>query len=186
MGRPSTYEPDTYPVLARQYARDGKTDEGIAAAFGINVATLYKWKNKYSELSNALKEGKHVVDAMVESQLFKRAMGYEFDEITEEYIQIGQEKTPATKTKMVRKQIAPDVTAQIFWLKNRKPGEWRDKQEVDHGNITIEVKLPEDFKGWCHIPAVKVDLTNLSELTNETYYSHYNCQDRYMILYGGA
>jgi len=146
MGRPSTYDADTYPELAKQYARDGKTDKEISLAFGISEGCLNVWKNKYVEFYKSLKEGKHVVDAMVESQLFKRAMGYEFDEITEEYIQIGEDKKPATKTRMIRKQIAPDVTAQIFWLKNRKPSEWRDKQDIAHtGNVEIKVELPEQF-----------------------------------------
>ncbi|HLS07388.1 MAG TPA: hypothetical protein VK079_05485, partial [Bacillota bacterium] len=32
----------------------------------------------------------------------------------------------------VTKEVQPDTTAQIFWLKNRKPAEWRDKQEIEH------------------------------------------------------
>ena len=144
MGRPSTYDPDTYPELAKQYARDGKTDKGIAAAFGISEGCLNEWKKKYPLFYESLKDGKHVVDAKVESALFKRAMGYEYDETTTEHLEIGKQKTPAKKTRVVTKQLAPDVTAQIFWLKNRKPGQWRDKQEIDHGNITIKVKLPDD------------------------------------------
>lgn len=147
MGRPSTYDADTYPELAKQYARDGKTDKGIAKAFGIHEGTLNEWKNRYPEFYESLKDGKRVVDAKVESALLKRALGYEYDEITEEYIEVGKEKTPATKTRMIKKQLAPDVTAEIFWLKNRKPDEWRDKQEIQHSNITIEVKLPEDMDG---------------------------------------
>lgn len=33
-------------------------------------------------------------------------------------------------TKKVVKPVNPDVTAQIFWLKNRKPEMWRDKQDI--------------------------------------------------------
>lgn len=121
------------------WARDGLTNEQIAYNIGIRDKTLYEWKNKYSEISEALKKGKEVIDRHVENALLKRALGYEFDEVTSELIQ-GK----LIETKVVRKQVAPDVTAQIFWLKNRKPREWRDKQEIEHsGGVTNAV----DFTG---------------------------------------
>lgn len=121
------------------WARDGLTNEQIAYNIGIRDKTLYEWKNKYSEISEALKKGKEVIDRHVENALLKRALGYEFDEVTSELIQ-GE----LIETKVVRKQVAPDVTAQIFWLKNRKPREWRDKQEIEHsGGVTNAV----DFTG---------------------------------------
>lgn len=81
------------------WARDGLTDEQIANNCGISPGTLYDWKNKYPEISKALKKGKEVVDYEVENALLKRA-------------------------------LAGDTTAQIFWLKNRRPDKWRDKPEI--------------------------------------------------------
>lgn len=148
MGRTSTYDADTYPELAKQYARDGKTDKQIAKAFDVSEVTLNNWKNQHPLFLESLKEGKHVVDAKVESKLYKRAMGYEYEEITEESLRVGKEETPKVKVRTVTKQMAPDVVAQIFWLKNRKPEEWRDKQDIAHtGNVVIEVELPEQFDG---------------------------------------
>ncbi|EGT3851496.1 transposase [Clostridioides difficile] len=116
------------------WARDGLTDEQIASKMNIASSTLYDWKKKYSEISESLKKGKEVIDRQVENALLKRALGYEYDEITYEE---GQE------TKRVTKQVVPDTTAQIFWLKNRKPAEWRDKRDIEHsgnlGDITIKV-----------------------------------------------
>lgn len=111
------------------WARDGLTDDQIAHNIGINVKTLYDWKNKFGNLSNALKRGKEVVDIMVENALLKRALGYKYDEVTREskWNEV-EEEWQLVETKRVRKEVAPDVTAQIFWLKNRKPTEWRDKQ----------------------------------------------------------
>lgn len=117
------------------WARDGLTDEQIAHNMGIGTSTLYEWKNKFSEITESLKRGKEVVDRQVENALLKRALGYEYDEITYE----GGEET-----KRVTKQVSPDTTAQIFWLKNRKPGEWRDKQSIEHsGTISYEQLLSE-------------------------------------------
>lgn len=113
------------------WARDGLTNKQISHNIGITEDTLYRWIDKYSELSESLKRGKEVVDREVENALLKRALGYEYVETTREGID-GQ----LSVTKEVTKQVAPDVTAQIFWLKNRKPEDWREKKEVEHtGNI---------------------------------------------------
>ncbi|HIX84581.1 MAG TPA: helix-turn-helix domain-containing protein [Candidatus Megamonas gallistercoris] len=82
------------------WARDGLTDEQIASKIGINRTTFYDWKKKYSDISDALKENKDVVDRKVENALLKNALN-------------------------------GNVTAQIFWLKNRKPNEWREKREAE-------------------------------------------------------
>lgn len=107
------------------WARDGLTDEQIAQNMGINVSTLYVYKNKYAEIAEALKRGKEVVDREVENALLKRALGYSFQEVTE------TETDKGTEVKTTYKQMAPDVTAIIFWLKNRKPKDYRDKQEIE-------------------------------------------------------
>jgi hypothetical protein len=107
---------------------DGLTDEQIAYNVGISRSTLNSWKDKYSDISDTLKRGKEVIDRQVENALLKRALGYEYTETTREYIpELDEMKT----TKKVTKQVAPDTTAQIFWLKNRKPDKWRDKREVE-------------------------------------------------------
>lgn len=108
------------------WARDGLTDKQVAHNMNIAESTLHEWKKKYSVLSESLKRGKEVVDRQVENALLKRALGYEFKETTQEMTEDGMRVT-----KVITKQQAPDTTAQIFWLKNRKPQEWRDKQETE-------------------------------------------------------
>ena len=124
------------------WARDGLVDEQIAQNIGIAASTLYEWKKQYPEISEALKKGKEVVDRQVENALLKRALGYEYDEITTEY---GKE------TKRATKQVVPDVTAQIFWLKNRKPDQWRDKRDIEHsgeiGGVVIVDDIPKPDTG---------------------------------------
>lgn len=115
------------------WARDGLTDEQIAEKMGISVASLYNYKKDHLDILEALKRGKEVVDRQVENALLKRALGYEYDEISEEF-----EGGILVKRKVTRKQVVPDTTAQIFWLKNRKPDEWRDKQTVEIPGLAEE------------------------------------------------
>lgn len=107
--------------LVTGWARRGLTDEQIAHNCGITAKTLYEWKKKFSKFCEALKNGKEVADIQVENALYKRAVGYQYQEKTVEESENG------TKVKFVTKEIAPDVTAQIFWLKNRRPESWRDR-----------------------------------------------------------
>ena len=116
------------------WARDGLTDEQIAHNMGISPSTLYEWKNTYSEISESLKRGKEVVDRLVENALLKRALGYEYEEVSEKY-----ELGILTERKVTKKQVVPDTTAQIFWLKNRKPIDWRDKRNSDDMEDTSTV-----------------------------------------------
>ena len=124
------------------WARDGLTDEQIATNIGISRDTLYRWKNEYSDISDTLKRGKEVVDRQVENALLKRALGFDYNEITKELC-----KNPETGeinlkvTKVVTKHVVPDVTAQIFWLKNRMREKWSDRQ-----NIEISKPIDESIK----------------------------------------
>lgn len=102
------------------------TDEQIAQNMGIGYSTLQAWKAKYQDIQDALKKGKDVVDREVENALLKRALGYEYDEVKEKY-----ECGVLTERTVTKKMVVPDTTAQIFWLKNRKPSVWRDKAQVD-------------------------------------------------------
>jgi len=252
-GRPSKYETHVKPRLLEvaAWARDGLIDEQIAKNLGVAVSTFATYKNKFPELSEALKKGKDVVDIEVENALLKRALGYSYEEVTiERIVDTGQKKrhggeseltqeewefaqkyfngrccycgeltsdltkdhvkplkndgtmtfdnvVPSCRscnsskkdkemmswyqstdfydkhrmqkiheyldfviqlggtlrqskpddqlvvTKRVVKHQVPDTTAQIFWLKNRKPNEWRDKQQTeltgkDGGAIEIQ------------------------------------------------
>ena len=135
-------EPDKL-VLLEGWARDGLTNEQIANNIGINVKTLYEWKNKESNISNALKKGKEVIDFEVENALLKRALGYTIT-INEQKI----DKDGCVHDTKRDVHIPGDTTAQIFWLKNRKKEQWREKQEYSVENaptkIMIVNSLPKD------------------------------------------
>jgi len=121
-------------ILIEAWARDGLTDEQIASNIGITRSTLFEWRRKYSDISDTLKKGKEVVDIQVENALLKRALGYQYKEVKiEEY---ETENGPVKKVTTTIKEVIPDTTAQIFWLKNRKPEMWREKQNIEvAGNI---------------------------------------------------
>ena len=130
-------------ILLEGWARDGLTDEQIAKNIGINRTTLYDWKKKEVNIADALKKGKEVIDFEVENALLKRALGYEYEEETYEN---------GILTKKVKKQVPPDTTAQIFWLKNRKKEQWREKVEV--------VKTDEDLQN------INKNISNIANLLN--------------------
>lgn len=117
-------------LLLEGWARDGLTDEQIAHNMGISRKTLAEWKKKYGDISDTLKKGKDVVDIQVENALLKRALGYVCKE---------QKVSKDGEIIELEKEIPPDTTAQIFWLKNRKPDKWRDK--VENVNTTDEDKV---------------------------------------------
>lgn len=119
------------------WARDGLTDEQIASNMGIRRETLIDWKKKYPNISNTLKRGKEVVDYEVENALLKRALGYTVKE---------EKLTKDGEVVELEREVPGDVTAQIFWLKNRKPDAWRDKPE--------ETKVQEEEK-----ESVRIELT---------------------------
>ncbi len=148
-GRPSKYDPEVTPVLAKYWARDGLTEAEMATRFGVCRDTLHEWKRKYSEFSDALKESKEIADRQVEDSLYRRAVGFEYEEIKV----IATKDGKTAKVEKTKKFIAPDVTAQIFWLKNRQPERWRDVQRQEHtgangGPIKTETTAKEDLSHY--------------------------------------
>lgn len=116
------------------WARDGLTDKEIAEKIGISKQTFYDWQKKFPDFSDSIKKNKEVADRSVEDALFRKATGYKIKEITRErQWNSTTNKYELVTVKEVEKEVAPETTAQIFWLKNRKPNEWRDKREVETG-----------------------------------------------------
>ncbi|WP_335969190.1 transposase [Fusobacterium polymorphum] len=137
----SKYETDVKPRLIEieAWKRDGLTDEQIFKNLGISKNAFYVYRNKYNDFNDALKKGKEVADIEVENALFKRAIGYKYKEIIKEVKEIDGKKS--TYIKEVTKEMAGDVGAQIFWLKNRKSSKWKDKQDIDieDNNVSITI-----------------------------------------------
>jgi transposase-like protein len=113
-------------------AAAGLTDVEIAEKFGVHFVCIYRWKKKHPEFKAAIERGKAQWDDDVEMSLAQRAMGYKG---TEQKV-VMVDGRPEVIT--IEKEYPPDPTAMIFWLKNRRPEQWRDKHEVEQkGDITL-------------------------------------------------
>ncbi len=126
MARPSKYN-EAFPAQAEKLCLLGATDQEIADFFNVNVATITRWKHSHPEFCASIKSGKDFADERVERSLFQRAIGYEQDEV-KIFMPGGADKPVYAP---FRAKIAPDVTAAIFWLKNRRSEQWRDVKHID-------------------------------------------------------
>ena len=124
-GRPTKYRPE-FAEQARKLCRLGATDLDVANFFEVAVSTIYAWKITQPEFSDAIKRGKEVADDLVSERLFARATGYSHDAVK---IFLPRGTREPVYARYVEHH-APDTTAAIFWLKNRRPDQWRDRQEL--------------------------------------------------------
>lgn len=132
-GRPSDYSPD-YVEQATKLCELGATDEDLAGFFKVNRTTIWRWAQAHEEFCNALKVGKKAADERVASSLYHKAIGYTFD--SEKVFQHQGEIVRAP----VKEHVPPDTTAAIFWLKNRRPDEWRDKRDIEaSGDLIVNI-----------------------------------------------
>lgn len=124
-GRPTAFKPE-FIAQAKKLCELGATDVEMAQFFKVATSTFYKWKNEFLEFSEALKAGKSASDDRVERSLYHKAVGYTFD----------SEKVFQNNGKIIRaktvEHVPPDTTSMIFWLKNRRPDLWRDRQQLEH------------------------------------------------------
>ena len=165
----SDYIPE-YDEQAYNYCLLGATNETLAEFFGICPTTLKKWMKKYPGFGESVRRGKLMADMNVARNLYKRAIGYTYQQVVSESVQVPATQAASEKVtntvgtfspddmedmrivRVTTREAIPDVRAQIFWLKNRQPELWRDKQEIDHksgdkkmGYVTI-FELPNDHR----------------------------------------
>ena len=148
-GRPPKYKSE-FAEQAYKLCLLGATDKELAGFFEVEEKTVNNWKAAHPEFLQALKSGKVEADTNVANRLYMRANGYEYQEKTYERIENmvvtpegDVQAVPGTRIKTVVKQMAPDVTAQIFWLKNRQKNKWRDKHEVEATNVNYDMTEEE-------------------------------------------
>lgn len=121
-GRPILFKPE-YCEQVEKLCKLGAKDTEIAEFFGVCEATINNWKIKHPEFLESIKSGKTLADVNVADRLYNRAMGY-----SHESEKIFNNEGMITRAPYVE-HYPPDVTACIFWLKNRQPRKWRDKIE---------------------------------------------------------
>ena len=131
MARPSKFNPEYHVPWAQSLAMEGKTDKEIADRMKISRSTLSKWKTESQEFADALEYGKEIADSKVEQSLYKRAIGYKYKEKKVIVTMDADGNQKPARIETVEKEVIPDTTAQIFWLKNRKRNAWKDKQDIE-------------------------------------------------------
>lgn len=142
-GRPTAYLP-AYAEQARRLAMLGLTDAEMAEFFSVSERTLNTWKKAHPDFLQSLKAGKIEADTHVATGLYQSAIGGHV--VTETREQEGPDGG-ITRTKET-KQVPPNVTAQVFWLKNRQPARWRDKQEIQQDISTTGVSTLEELDAF--------------------------------------
>lgn len=139
-GRPTDYKKE-YVELVFNYCLLGAKNTQLAEIFEITEITLHNWMKTHPQFFNAIKAGRAEADAKVTSSLYRKALGYERDEIELKVVSCGNGTSEVEKVK-IKKFYPPDTTAAIFWLKNRRPKDWRDRVEhtgEDGNPITITI-----------------------------------------------
>lgn len=134
--RKNKYRTHVAPFLKEigQMAADGATEAEIAAKLRVAYSTFKSYKYKHRELQEVLLTSKELADLNVEAALYRRAKGYTTREITRERrLNRKTGEYEMIETKIVEKEVPPDTTADMFWLKNRRPDEWREHQSIDVG-----------------------------------------------------
>lgn len=134
-GRPLALKGADYDQVEK-LTRLGATDKDLAEFYKVDEATINRQKKRDEEFCKSLKRGKEKADAEVADRLYQRAIGYSHKDVHISNYQGEVTITPITK------HYPPDTTAAIFWLKNRRPDLWRDRQEVDWRD-----KTNRDFDG---------------------------------------
>ena len=131
MARPSKYK-NEYAEKAYKLCLLGATDKDMADFFDTSEQTINSWKKNYPEFLESLKRGKMEADSVIAQKLFHRAKGYDHPE--DKIFNANGEPLVVPTTK----HYPPDTVAAIFWLKNRQPAKWRDRQDINHsGSMDI-------------------------------------------------
>lgn len=130
VGRPSLFKPEFVKQAAKLCAL-GATDLELADFFRVTVVTLNRWKIAVPEFCSSIKVAKEAADDRVERSLYNRATGYSF--ASEKIMTVAQGGGVSSVEHVpIVEHVPPDVTAQIFWLKNRRKDDWRDRQQLEH------------------------------------------------------
>lgn len=155
-GRPSKYTQE-FAVQAEKLCRLGATNRELGDFFNVDTRTIERWASEHEEFCRSIKTGKEVADDRVERSLYHRANGYEHSAV-KIFMPSGAEK-PVYAPYV--EHVPPDTTAAIFWLKNRRPEQWRDKHDHDV-NVGVTVELvrytdtPSVQLGAAQLPAPSV------------------------------
>jgi hypothetical protein len=122
-GRPTAYKPENAEI-ARNACITGATNATLAERFDVSRTTIDNWIASIPDFSEAVRSGREIADGAVVSALYARAKGME-RKATRVFCYNGR---PVTVD--YTEHVLPDVRACIFWLRNRRPEEWRENRPI--------------------------------------------------------
>ena len=145
IGRPKESPRDKVDYdQAERMASMGLTDKEMGYVLGVSESTIHKWKRDDPAFLEVLKKGKLKADLNVTTSLYKRATGSTSTEI---YSELVKTIMPATRkgdpdlvreemkvVKRVEKTIVPDTMACMYWLNNRRPAQFKFRQDPKAGD----------------------------------------------------
>ena len=140
-GRKTLYRPEMIDI-ALDYCSKGATQYELACRLGIGLTTLLEWISSKPDFADAIKRGNLVANQNVVKSLYKRATGYAHESTK---VFLDKEGNPVKVPYTER--FAPDPTSMIFWLKNRRPDRWRDKQDIQVETGPLEIRVTHETEG---------------------------------------
>jgi hypothetical protein len=146
-GRPSVYNPDEYPKIAREQTACGKTLADLAQLFDVARSTIQDWQAAHPAFAVAIKLGREDATDKVEASLFERATGYRHASEKIVVVSGGEGMGSSVERVPIEVQYPPDTAAARLWLTNLRAGNWKDRQSVEHsGTLTLEQMVGESLK----------------------------------------
>ena len=133
-GRPTKFKPE-YEHQAQTACELGATVDDLATLFSVAPSTVNLWMNEHPGFSEAIKRGRDIADRRVIESLHGRALGGMMEV---EVVKMARDADGTTNPVVVKQvvYVPADTTAAIFWLKNRRPADWRDgKDHTVNGTI---------------------------------------------------
>jgi DNA-binding XRE family transcriptional regulator len=130
-GRPTAFKKE-YRDQAIKLCKLGATNADLADFFGVTTQTICNWKKNNQEFFDAIKTAKQIADDKVQASLYRLATGFEYKAQKPMVVNQGMGEGSEIQLAEYTEMVTPNPTAIIFWLKNRRPAEWRDRQEVEH------------------------------------------------------
>lgn len=166
-------KPDSL-LLLKGWARNGLTDAAIAKKMDVHPSTLWTWKKKVPQISEALARTKEIVDTEVENKLYESCIGFKVTvrepmKLKTVKMKAGEGRIEEEHVEMVEREIyiPPNVIAQKFWLANRKPNDWREKREVVADVTENTVKNMQTIADLINNPKPNRSIEELEAITDE-------------------
>ena len=130
-GPPSSFKPE-YCDLARKFCTLGATNADLGRMFDVTRRMIDYWMVDFPDFATAIRAGRAIADGNVAEKLHERAMGYSHPAV--KIMKSGGRPLTVAYTR----HYPPDTPACIFWLRNRRSQNWREKVEHEH----------RDAPGW--------------------------------------